>query len=406
MHGRQTTKGLGVRRKTAFALIGVAGLFLVSPTAAASASGVVLGDPQTQGGGTAVNPGDVYGVADFEVHAPPGGSVSTALTGLMEGLIAKEYGNNQGSYLLTIELQRNGQTLVQKPLISITYSNKQFLFITTSSQSATSTIYNGTLLNTDSLDGSNNDVDVLLKSYYKANSNFDLSLFDTLNDVSASFGIASKLDAVGVTSSLLGSIQKVLQQSLQSSDETQQLFQYRMSFAQVGQVDPSRIRLLVLPITYSYQSGSRWYTGQLNLQVRTWSVSSKFRFDPASGKFVSPSASVILNNATVSQTSPTMSIVDYLQKSGDENVRSFLTTIEGNTAYSGDDIYSKCTELLGAFHKYLGNRDSLALLWATMNEYRVGFKKSNGGACVTGRQADFDNLGLPTAELTAYLTGK
>jgi len=362
----------------------------------AESPGVEFGQPKVQSLGTPVQPGDVYGTADFELKSIGGMPITDALTGLMNSIIENRFGNNDGSYLLTIELLRNGKSIVQRPVISVTYTNKKFLFINWSTKVSRGATFKGSLVETEAIDNSNNDVEVALRSYYKSNSTFDLSIFDAIDEVNKNLNVISKLDAIGISSGLLTSVRDILMKATQKADETEDLFKYSMSFAQLGNKG-DRARILDIPIRFVSHNGS----GQLGLHVRTWSVSSKFLFDPIQKKYIDPISSVYINNTSVDAASLHVPIFDFLKKNGDENIRSFLGDLTSK-GYSGD-IYTRCSELLTAYHKYLSNRDALALLWATINEHRFDFKRSRGAECVEGRKGEFDALGLPTDALVAYL---
>lgn len=262
-------------------------LALNSTSLSAAGPTVNLGQPATEGGGTAVNPGDVYGIADFEFLAPEGISVEEAIGGLVKAVIGSSYGNKDGSYLLTLELLRNNEPIVQKPLVTVTYKSESFLFWTVSSTLSRGVTFNGILLKTEPIDDGNNDVEIALRSYYKNDSSFDMSLFDLFDQVSTSVNLVEALDPSGVASSLYGSIKKIIAKSLQNSTKIEDHFRLGMAFAQVGGVNNSRIRIAKLPIKFRFKNNS---SGSLSLQVKTWSVSSRFLFDPATKKFVDPVA--------------------------------------------------------------------------------------------------------------------
>ena len=64
---------------------------------------------------------------------------------------------------------------------------------------------NGNIVLTGVIDETNNQVDVIIKSYFKANSTFDMSLFDQLNEINNSFGIVGAVDPSGIALNALES---------------------------------------------------------------------------------------------------------------------------------------------------------------------------------------------------------
>jgi hypothetical protein len=364
--------------------------------------GIGFGNPTVSSAGSPVNPGDVYGEATF-VLRPTTGDVDSALTGLVSALITDRFGNIDGNYLLTLELKQGGQVIAQRPIINVTYANQTFLFINWSSKVSRGATFSGILAETDPVTQDNNDVEVVLRSYYRANSTFDLSLFDAIDDIDRSMGLAAKLDAVGLTSALLSTVKSTLQKALQRADEVEDLFTYRMAFVHLGQVTDVA-RTLTVPIVYRYRVGSQLRSGQLELSVKTWSRSSLFSF--ADGRYVNPTSSVIINNSGITTQGRTISPMTFLKENGDDRVKSFISALLGAEGYKGGDIYERCSDLLSNYRRYLSNRDSLALLWATISEYRYSFRRSAGGQCIEGRKGEFEALGLPTAELATFLASQ
>ena len=161
-----------MRTLSAIALVST----VLMATPALAASGVGMGQPVSTSGGTAVNPGDVYGTAEFELTSPDAGGAEAGLTKIVNAIIQNKIGNNEGSYLLTIELVRNGEAIVQRPIISVTYNNKRFLFINWSTKVSRGATFKGKLLDTEAVDQSNNDVEVVLRSYFRAD--FDIRSLD------------------------------------------------------------------------------------------------------------------------------------------------------------------------------------------------------------------------------------
>ena len=369
---------------------------------ALAASGVSMGQPVSTSGGTAVNPGDVYGTAEFELTSSDPGGAEAGLTKIVNAIIQNKIGNNEGSYLLTIELVRNGEAIVQRPIISVTYNNQRFLFINWSTKVSRGATFKGKLLDTEAVDQSNNDVEVVLRSYFRADSTFDLSIFDALDEINKNFNVIAKFDAIGLSSSLLATIKGELGKALERSTESEDLFRHAMAFAQLGTVT-NRTRELTVPIRYSYSDHGSTKTGALQLRVRTWSVSSQFVFDPVAAKFTAPLASTYINNTSIIINGKRITVFDFLKENGEDNVRSFIKALQSPEGYKQADIFSQCSALLTSYRKYLSNRDAMALMWATISEFRFDFKRSNGVACIEGRKAEFENLGLPTTELIDFL---
>ena len=375
----------------------LAAVFLAVAPSITLGQQVKVGEPHFSTGGSPVGPGDVYGKATFSIGAYNGNDVAQSVSGLMEALIQSEYNNNDGSYLLTLELTQNGKSLGVVPLVSIEFHNKSFLFFNVSKTISQGITFDGTIATTGPVDQTNNEVVAALKSYYSATSSFDLSLLDELIQYNKQYQVLVKLDPSGALGNVVGAFDDILAKALQRATKNTELFSFTMGFARVSGASPTRI--VEIPIGFASQSGN----GSLKVLVKTWSESSRFQFDPDTGKYLSPSSTVIFQNAGI-PLSGGMDVIQYFQKNGDESVKQFLTQLLSSAGYTGQDITGACRDLLSQYRKFLSNRDALALLWATIAEYHSNFKAAKATACLEDRRADFDTLGLPIDQLIAELS--
>ena len=195
----------------------IAAIWIAAWTPSADAE-ILLGSPTTQGGGSLVNAGDVYGEATFELRSHGGVDINEAVFGLIKQIIEDTYGNRDGSYLLTIELYQKGKPVTIKPILSVSIKEKKFLFWTISSQISRDIYFSGQLAEVDPITSDNNRVEVVVKSYYKANSAFDLSLFELIDIFGKEFKIAEKLDAIGLAAAPIKKVKELVEKSLQQAD--------------------------------------------------------------------------------------------------------------------------------------------------------------------------------------------
>jgi len=364
---------------------------------------VTFGAPVVSKAGSIVNPGDVYGTADFEISNDRG-SVEDALSGLSRALISNGSRSGKGSYLMTVELSQNGKVISQKPIISVTFENEKFLFVNISKSLSSDINFGGNLYKSPAVDDTNNEVDVVLKSYFKDDSTFDLTLFDLMDDINSVYPVIDALDATGISKAALDKIRSSLTKILQRSTEVEELFRYTMAFAQLPSAS-TNVRQITIPIRFSSKISGRRQSGSLLFKLRLWSISSKFDFDSSTKRYIRPSSYVILSNTSIPSANGSLNIVDYLKVSGSESTRKFLSSLFSPAGYVGGAAASECASLLSNFRRYLSNRDALALMWATLSEYRGTFKSSNAGECFSSRASDFDRVGLPTNELRSYFQG-
>jgi hypothetical protein len=307
-------------------LVALVVLILTTNTASSAPEGVQLGQPIAESGGTAVNPGDVYGTAEFELTTSDGRSAEEQLTDLARVLVTNHFGNNEGSYLLTLELLRGGKPVVQRPIVSVSYQNKRFLFINWSTKLQRGVTFKGKLLDTEAIRQTNNNIEVALRSYYKADSSFDLSIFDVVDEITKSLNIVEQLDAAGLSAGVIGTVRDLISKSLARSSESEDLFRHSMAFAHLGAVSDIT-RLLTVPIRYSYKENRRERQGQLDLKVRTWSVSSRFRFDPVEGKYINPTPYIYLANTSLVLNDKDTTIFEFLRQHDQEDVRNFIKAL-------------------------------------------------------------------------------
>ena len=310
------------------------------------------------------------------------------MTGLVRSIISSGLGNNKGSYVLTLELLRDDKPIAIQPLINVTYENERFLFVNWSTKTTKDVSLNGNIVLTGVIDETNNQVDVIIKSYFKANSTFDMSLFDQLNEINNSFGIVGAVDPSGIALNALGKLRTALTKVLQDLDHTQEHFRIGMGFTQLG-ASTNNIRKLTVPIKFTYRRAGQKRNGSLLVNVKTWSISSKFDFDKDKRKFVAPNAFVYLNNVRVGSGADSKSVFDLLRQTGEDQVRSFLKNVFSPAGYQGNDVFSECTNLLANYRKFMSNRDLIALYWATLSEHRGSFKRSHALDCIEGRKSDF-----------------
>jgi len=316
---------------------------------------VVLGEPQMSDGGSSVQPGDVYGKATFTISSTGAQDVAQLVSGLAGALIQSEYNNNDGSYLLTLEVAQNQKSLGIVPLVTFEFHNKSFLFFNVSKTISQGVTFDGTITNACPVDQTNNEVSVSLKSYYNANSSFDLSLLDELIQYNKQYKMLSKLDQTGVLGSVVGVFDDILSKTLRKATKSTQLFSFTMGFARVAGATP--IRIVEIPVSFAsnYSQG-----GSLEILIKTWSESSKFQFDPETGKYLNQSATVIFRNTGVPISNWSVDIVQYLQKNGDDSTKQFLTSLLGPTGYTGQNITGECRNLLSQYRKFLSNRDAIS----------------------------------------------
>lgn len=364
------------------------------------AAEVYISTPVAEGGGSPVNPGDVYGEARFELQIPAGWDIQRVLLGFASAVVGNTYGNSEGSYLFTIEVRQGGELKAVQPIVSVNVKEERLLFWTTSSVASRDVSFNGVLLTTGPVTAQNNELQVSFNSYFKRTSSFDLTLVDGLNRLLQDFGILRTADTSGAGIAILGAASKLLVAVLAGSEETTEHFRYTMHLAQLNSVVHSRVRSLHVPINFAI-GGER---GGFTVFVKAWSVSSRYMFDTTTHLFERPSASTILNQSLVAGPEGSVRVIDLALSAAPDAVRSFLRAIVEGTAPEGAPMaYQRCSQLLSYYSSFLSNRDALAVLWATLSEYRDGVKAAGGAACVSGRRTEFDQLGLPTEELLTYL---
>jgi hypothetical protein len=364
---------------------------------------VAFGVPERSALGTAVNPGDVYGHASFELIPVGGVPMGDLLSRFVQSVVESQYGKREGSYILTLEVTQaqDGRVLTVQPLVSVTVSRSGFLFWTTSSDVSQSIAFTGTLLRTGAINRTNNDVRVSLKSYYKRSTTFDIESFDVMSGLISDLGVLTALDTVGISSGVLARVKELLTKSLSNSDALTEHFSFEMSFAHLGSVDNRRTRELVVPVNFRVGPGVQSFV----TKIRTWSEPSRFSYSVERKRFIEPKPWVILNQSSIQTADASIAIPEFAMQSGPENIRSYLNAIIGTgTVGTGVTGFQVCTALLSYYSRYLSNRDALALLWATLSEHRDGFKKIGAKECVMGRRADFEALGLTTDTLVEFFS--
>lgn len=366
-----------------------------------SFSSVVYADPYVKisdynftSPGTPVDPGSVYGDFSLKLSTFPGANLPDQLQKLSRSIVGK-YQNRTGNYLLTLEAFRKGERLFTMPLLAISYDEKTKYFLFRVSNTIKKDIsLNKKVLETEPITSENNNIEVVLRSYYKKESSFDLSLLELVSSLEGDYSILNSVDPTGVAAKIVDTTKEFLEDVLKESEEIEDIYRVGMKFVHLAALDTSLYRSGYFDVEFN-ETNSPASKGLIRVNLKAWSVSSKFKYTVSGGefKYVDPSSFTMMANAEITKN---VRIFDFVQESGPKSTRSFLEKLLSSKGYQEDNIEGDCISLLNVYRKYLSNRDAVALYWATLKEYKHAFEKSkNGGKCAPQREKEFVKFGLP-----------
>lgn len=356
--------------------------------------------------------GVVYGTAIFEIKAKGGASVSKRINGLFRAISQTSFKNKEGSYLVTLELIRGDKVLSRTPIISAAYSGKKYLFFTTSSSFIGSVTTGMKILDDVIIDSSNNDMHIVLKTYFREKETFDVKAMEHFAAIAKDIKKIMKLNVPPVYSELIQKMSTSMKEIMTRSTEAKITFKIPMSFAKLAgeKAWPRRINF---NIKFKYKertlAGNIIYSGTLPIEFRLLTKKSKYKSfkifrETTDGneitvkKFVNPIPSKLYRLRIVIG-GESKQIIRLISKNGSPKVRDFISSLKKSPKTEIEDAEQKCESLFEEFRKHLTVRDAFGLYWAFLWKFKNKFPTNAFQTCSDLYQDEMNDLGLLTSKL-------
>ncbi|MDX2287425.1 MAG: hypothetical protein NW217_01205 [Hyphomicrobiaceae bacterium] len=336
-------------------------------------------------------PNDVYGVVRFSLEGlKTGKKTSNAFQVLLDGL--GPLLNKTGEYILAIEvLSDTGDVLARRAIVQSRRERSGFLIFNQVSKESESTEWYGDLLRTVLVRPDTNNVRIKVRSYYSAQTKFDLATFNLILD------FITKTQTLGAAPSLQALWKPIADQmeGLLSSYETAEVSTIAsLSFAKFGETAYPRWGHFVTKY-YKSEDRERVYEGRVKVELDT--VAARVVKLSDGGTVEDPFYLDVLAAARIGDAL----IETVLANSKDGELKRFMAAMLTDKGYEGPQIGEKCNLVYRDLAAYFTTTDALATYWALMHNYDGKLRLNpNAADCLSPQfQRQFAKLGLPTSDL-------
>ncbi len=336
-------------------------------------------------------PNDVYGVIRFSLEGlKTGKKTRDAFQVLLDGL--GPLLNKTGEYILTLEaLADNGDVLARRAIVQSRRERSGFLIFNRVSKESESTEWYGDLLRTVLVRPDTNTVRIKVKSYYSAQTKFDLATFNLILD------FITKTQTLGAAPGLQALWKPISDQmeGLLSSYEASEISTIAsLSFAKFGETAYPRAGHFVTKY-YKAEDRERVYEGRVKVELDT--VPARVVKLNGGGTVEDPFYPDILAAARIGDAL----IETVLSNSKDGELKRFMAAMLTDRGYDGPQIGEKCSLVYRDLATYFTTTDALATYWALLHTYDGKLRQDPAAPdCLTPQfQRQFAKLGLPVTDL-------
>ncbi|WP_139251008.1 hypothetical protein [Roseibium suaedae] len=377
-------------------IIRFAFLYLIFSSAAASAQYLEYIKVDQTSENKAVYPwNEVYGRVSYAVEfSVVPDDAKRSLESFLKSVVSKSFGNEDGNYVLTLILENGVREVSKRAVVSFTWSEKRFLFFTTSSDISSNISFKGRLTDHFPINSNNNHLQVRLELQKTENAAVNT---DTYNDFSDQVGLLSfkaLVPAVNVAQSLevpLG----IMAKALNSSRKAELATDVSMSFIDDGSDDPNKV-------VYSIRGprgGGDLYNNGIYITV-------SFDVDPSlvgvfeAEKFKNLNLDLILRNALVGASGAGIPFEEAISGKEYEGIRGYLSSLDQRKRPDGVPSSYVCRELWDTLLGFFSNRDAPVIYAAYLKKYGYWLDASGArSGCIDAFKQSFEGLSVDTTSI-------
>ena len=267
--------------------------------------------------------------------------------------IANRFGNQSGTYTVTIEIKsKDGTVLSTAPIIVFQWEKKGILFFENLVKQVQATQWNGTLIDRLLVTEKTDRVTLSLKAYFKNTTTIEFSALRKLTDLFNEAHVAQFFPIPASTLGIVNSVEGILKLLFDGSREYDLTEGREISFlSKKVRTEPNCcVRTAVTNINLTVPVVGE-IGKKLRVFVRIAIPRSRYKaFDERSGRFTSLPSTSILDTTGASFSGKATSLLQLLRASddpADAASRPLLEGLLGGSGYAKEDLDQRCGGALG-----------------------------------------------------------
>jgi len=336
-----------------------------------------------------VEPRLVYGLItyDFAFTGKNGAARSQSASAFLQSLIKSRFQNKSGNYIVSLDVSIGDKIIATEPIMSATWEESKFLFVTTSEKSNIVINRNGILVDDIVVDADTNTISFSMKVRYSSNTSVDMSLLTELSQLSKTASLSGLSPGVQAVSDAYAPFATILTKLLSKYTDVSIVDNTTGAFTLLDEGFPNQLRY----------NGTNF---KVNIYLKTLNSQLPTNFSPEGFKisnFALPLTEV--KSGVGAARAPVIDLIS----AGTDKVAGFAKAIMDGMPLgspkpvSETQIQDSCVALKNKLNKFVTSRDAALVYWSFLRSFHAALVQYKDGAnCGRGDLVeDLSALNLP-----------
>ena len=337
----------------------------------------------------AVEPRLVYGLItyDFAFTGKDGAARSQSASAFLQSLIKSRFQNKSGNYIVSLDVAIGDKIIATEPIMSATWEESKFLFVTTSEKSNIVINRNGILIDDIVVDSETNTISFSMKVRYSSNTSVDMSLLTELSQLSRTASLAGLSPGVQAVSDAYAPFATILSKLLSKYTDVSIVDNTTGAFTLLDDGFPNQLRY----------NGTNF---KVNIYLKTLNSQLPTNFSPEGFKI--SNFGLPLTEVKSGVGAARAPVIDLIS-AGADKVAGFVKAITDGAPLgspkpaSETEIHDSCVALKNKLNKFVTSRDAALVYWSFLRSFHAALVQyKDGVSCGRGDLVeDLSALNLP-----------
>ena len=338
---------------------------------------------------------EVYGRVSYKVRfSVVETDAKRSLESYLKTAVKNLFGNENGSYILTLSVHSGNKEIAKKAIVSFNWSESKFLFFTRNSDIKSNISFSGHLVDHFPVTSNNNRMQAKLELHRLGNISLDTETYNKFSEQVSLLQFEVLQPAISIVPALEASIE-VMATLLNESEKEQLSSDVSMRFIDKGGSDPNSVTFSVR----GPKGRSALYNNGIFIDV-ILDTDSSIVGSYEQGKFKDLDLNFLLQKAMVGATGAGIPFVDALSGEKYKEVRSYLFSLDRGEKVESNKVGVVCRELWDTLGEFYTTRDAPAIYAALLSKYEVELDVSGAKRrCLDKYKITMDKLEIPHSNI-------